>query len=176
MPCSANSERVPADFCGNYIDSDHSQTLTSMWKANRHAHAINIVLETESLAFLAFRSCSYSWDELLALKDRLAGDHALAAWLATIPARWVAVGPDTIENRVSMDISSAVPDAAERVRQHIINTLAVPASMILVRSDGTGQVLRPWGTVRIVVVRPNGDAIGPNDMGFLWEPVESAER
>lgn len=165
------SERGAVDFCGMYTGK--SEAVVSMWRANLHAHAINIAFKLGSFEYLAFESsCRYSWSELNQLKERIGHDDDLLTWMRTLPAVWTGVGADTLGNYVRMDISSAVPHAAELVHQHIVATYGVADGMLLVRSDGTGQHLRPWGTVRIFTVRPNGKPPGPNDLYFLWDPTD----
>jgi hypothetical protein len=165
------SERGAADFCGRYTGP--GQTVVSMWRANLHPHAINIAFDLGSFQYLAFDSnCRYSWSELTSLQERIGRDADLLTWMRTLPATWTGVGADTLGNYLSMTISSSVPHAAELVHQHLVATYGVPDGMVLVRSDGTGQALRPWGTVRIFTLRPNGKPVGPNDLFFDWQPLD----
>ena len=163
------AERVPGDYCGSYIDQLHGGKVVSMWRANLRVHAVNIALETKSLEYLGFESCRYSENELRALSERLL-DKALEAWMRTIPAVATSWGQDTRENRISMNISSAVPGAAELVRQHFLATFGLAPDILVVASDGNGAALRPWGTVRIFVVRADGKIVGKNSLGFDWRP------
>lgn len=171
LAISREAERAPNDFCGSYIDQQHGGKVVSMWRANLHVHATNIALEAKSLEYLAFVSCRYSENELRALSERLL-DEALKAWMRTIPAVASSWGQDTQNNRISMNISSAVPGAAEVVRQHILATFDLPPGILVVQSDGNGAALRPWGTVRIFVTRKDGKVVGENSLGFDWRPQD----
>ena len=71
-----------------------------------------------------------------------------------------------------MQISSAVPGAADIVRRHYETALQLPAGMLVVMSDGTGAALRPGGTLQLFVLRPNGKPVGANALGISWESTD----
>ncbi len=160
------AEAHPDDYCGAYIDHENGGAVTSMWKANLQLHAAAIVLEANTLAGLAFRSCRFSETELAALTEAIG--NADRDWMLEIPARATSWGTDTINNRISMNISSAVPDAAALVRAHLERQFNLADGMLVVTSDGTGAALRPGGSIRIFVVGPDGEPVGPNDLGLNW--------
>jgi hypothetical protein len=87
----------------------------------------------------------YAETVMRALQDRIAGD---AAWFKTIPAALRGVGYDTINNVVSIEVSTANPNIASL----IVARFAVPADAVQVISDGTGIALEAWGTIHVRIV------------------------
>ena len=166
---SVRAEQYPDDHCGNYIDRDNGGAFTSMWRANLEGHMAAILFQVGPDANVAFVGCTYSAAELDRVADLLSEDRD---WMREIPAVPMSWGPNTLDNRVEMEISSAVPEAADLVRRHYEKTLALPAGILVVTSDGTGAALRPRGTLLITVVRPNGDPVGPNDLMLNWGSID----
>lgn len=164
----AEADAHPEDFCGVYIDHQNGGAVTSMWKAGLESHSAAILRRVGPFAKVAFRPCRFSLGELGALTDSLSGiDHD---WMADVPAVATGWGPDVVSNQVEMDVSSAMPDAPERIRRHYEALLAIPPGMFVVRSDGTGVQLVPWGRARVFVTRPDGGPLGANDLAIAWYP------
>lgn len=169
---NAEAGLYPEDYCGRYQNSDFNPGLpngafVSMWRANLHTHAAHIRALADGTEQLVFVGCTYAYVELLRLSDELASPDAMA-WLATIPAAELSGGPDEIMNRVDLSISSAVPDAVDRVTAHFVAAYQLPPGILHVWSDGNGAALRPWGTVHVTVLGTDGRPIGPNQLGLEW--------
>ena len=82
------------------------------------------------------------------LQERIAADDP---FLAALPARMKGSGVLIIENVVELSVSSAVPDAAQRIAAHY----GAPG-MLRVISDGTGVLLQPTGRILGRVIAPPG--------------------
>ena len=166
----AEAAKAPNDYCGLYIDNANGGALTSGWKANRVIHELAIRSEVRPGANLAFIDCRFSKPEVDRVCDLLReGDDA---WMREIPAALQGYGCGNKNFRVEMNISSGVPDAAERVLAHYAAMFNLPAGILVVESDGTGAALRPWGKVLVTVVLPNGKPVGPNNLGLNWESTD----
>lgn len=72
------------------------------------------------------------------------------------------MGASITDNVVSVDISSANPNAAAIIVGHY----GAPAGMIRVQSDGTGAALLPWGKVTGRVLTADGRAPGLNNLAL----------
>jgi hypothetical protein len=162
----AEADGSPGDFCGFYIDNANRGAVTSMWKANLAVHAANIRSKVRPTARLAFQDCRFSEQELDRVCELLNADDK--TWMADIPATWIGWGCGSSDNFVAMEISSAVPDAAERVLRHYTDAFGLPAGILVVRSDGTGARLKPWGTVLVTVLGLDGRPVGPNSLNLDW--------
>ena len=166
---AAEADAHPEDYCGRYIDNENGGAFTSMWRANIAIHAAAIHFRAGPFAHLAFVGCTFSETELTELTERLLGLQD-AEWVAKIPAVVTGWGPNISENRVEIDVSSAVPDAPQRIRTRLDAEMNLPPGILVVLSDGSGVQLVEWGTVRITVTRPDGSDVGPNDLGLSWTP------
>ena len=163
----AEAATAPSDYCGIYLDNANRGAVTSLWKANRLSHELAIRTRVRPDGLIAFRDCRFSETEQQAAMEAVRSLDD--GWVREIPAAVRGYGFDTITNVLQMDISSAVPDAADLVRQGYEQRLGLPPGMLVVSSDGTGAALRPRGTLHIFVVRPNGKPVGPNGLGLSWE-------
>jgi hypothetical protein len=85
-------------------------------------------------------------------------------FLAGLPARMTSASVDLAGNRVDVAISSAVPDAAQRIATHH----GARPDQLAVRSDGTGMLLMPTGRIVGRIVAPAG-----TDMGTLSPQSEA---
>jgi hypothetical protein len=167
---AAEAAAHPEDYCGRYIDNQNGGAFTSMWRANRAIHAAAILLKIGPLARIAFVDCLFTEAEVTRVCDLLnLADHG---WMDEIPAKPLGWGCGNADDRVNMDISSAVPDAAARVLAHYTELFDLPPGILHVESDGTGQALIPWGAILIQVLKPDGTLIGPNDLSFSWAADE----
>ena len=167
---TAEAEAHPDDYCGRYIDNQNGGAFTSMWRANLAIHAATIQLQAGPFAHLGFVACTFSESDLNELTDRLGGVQN-AKWVRAIPAAVTGWGPNVSSNRVEVDVSSAVPDAPDRIRTRLEAELHLPPGILVVLSDGTGVQLVGWGTVRVTVTRPDGSDVGPNELGLSWTPA-----
>jgi hypothetical protein len=143
---------------GLYIDNALGGTVVVLWTANIEAHAATIRARLPECHPVIFKGVRWSEAELRRWQDKISADWA---WMATIPADPRGVGADTARNVVTVDISSANPNAAAIIVAHY----NAPPGMIRVLSDGTGAALLPSGTVKGVVVRRDGKRLG--DVGSL---------
>jgi hypothetical protein len=109
------------------------------------------------------------WPEahLRSVQDRIGRDWD---WFAEVAAEAQGVGADIKRNVVTIDISSANPDAPRLIAQRISADLGVPIEMLEVASDGTGVALLPFGTVEGVVVMADGSRPGENDLSVDGRP------
>jgi hypothetical protein len=148
------AELAPNSYCGMYIDHHNGGTLTSMWKVNLEGHAAAIRKQVRPGARVAFVGCRFTKAQLDAAMDAM--ETFDFSWMKAVPAALQGVGVSTQSNRLEMQISSAVPDAAEIVRAHVEQRLGLPAGLLTVASDGTGAALVPWGAVDVTLVGPNG--------------------
>jgi hypothetical protein len=160
------AEQHPEDYCGSYVDNQNGGALTSMWRANLAVHSAAILFKVGPAAHVAFVGCTYSETELNRVTDLL--NDADRAWMAEIPALATGWGPNTSTNRIEMEISSAIPGAADVVRVHFEQLFGLPRGMLVVTSDGTGAALVPRGTINVFVTKPNGKPLGPNDLYLDW--------
>lgn len=109
-------------------------------------------------------SVQWSEQELRGWQDRISAD---VDWMSEIPARIESVGVRIEWNVVTVGVSSAASDAAERILAHH----DAPAGMIRVTSDGTGAAMLPYGTVVGRVLLADGRPPGPNDLTRHAESV-----
>lgn len=144
-------------FGGLYIDNSLGGVVVVLWTGDvaRHEAAIRPLLPR--CHPVLFRQVQWSEAVLRQWQDRISEDMN---WFATIPAAPQGVGADIIANVVTVDISSANPNAEAIIVGHY----GAPAGMIRVRSDGTGAALLPWGTVKGRVVLANGKPPGANNL------------
>ena len=162
----AEANKAPDDFCGFFIDNANRGAVTSMWKANLVVHEAAIRSKVAPTARVAFRSCRFSEQELDRVCELLNADDK--TWMADIPATWIGWGCGSSDNFVEMQISSAVPDAAARVLRHYTDAFGLPPGILVVRSDGNGARLKPWGTVLVTVLGLDGQPVGPNSLNLDW--------
>lgn len=97
---------------------------------------------------VAVRQVRWTEAELRDLQDRLFLDRA---FFDTLPARMSTSGVDVIDNVAELTISSAVPDAAQRIIAHF-----GAEGRLRVISDGTGILLQPTGRILGRIIAPAG--------------------
>jgi len=164
----AEADLHPEDYCGDYLDNDHGGAFTSLWRANRLLHEAAIRLRISPFARVSFRDCRFSQAELDKVMDQIATESQ-GPWLQAIPAAITGWGRDDINDQVQIDVSSANPDAAAIVLAHYTAEFGLPPGMLTVESDGNGAALRPWGTVRLTVLGPDGKPVHvANDLYVEW--------
>jgi hypothetical protein len=161
----AEAAKAPNDYCGMYLDNASEGAVTSLWKANRLVHEIAIRTQVRPNARIAFRDCRWSEPEQEAAMERIRSiDYR---WMEEeIPAALQGYGFDTVNDHLHMEISSAVPNAADLVRRHYEQAADLPLGMLVVTSDGTGAVLIPWGSVKVTAVDADGERLR-DSMGLL---------
>lgn len=150
------------EFGGVWIDQER-HTVVAAWTANAELHRIGILAQLGGFGPLEVRLVAHAEQDLAALQDRIVAERA---WLDTIPAAFISSGVMTMENRVTLDVSSANPDAEALIMAHF----GVGPDMLLVHSDGTGILLQPRGTVQGTVVTAAGAHPGRNDYMLAWTP------
>ncbi len=99
-------------------------------------------------AAIAVRQVRWTEAELRDLQDRIVADMA---FIESLPARFKAAGVNVFDNVAELSISSAVPDAGERIAAHFGAN-----GMLRVDSDGTGILLQPTGRILGRIVAPPG--------------------
>jgi hypothetical protein len=139
-----------ADISGGlYIDQARGGVVTALVTTDPTAHELAIRALLDGPAPVAVRQVRWTEAELDALQERIGNDQA---FLAGLPARMTTSSVDIIGNRVELSISSAVPDAAERIATH----LGTPQGQLTVHSDGTGLLLQPTGRIVGRIIAPAG--------------------
>lgn len=144
-------------FGGLYIDNALGGVVVVLWTGDVAAHEAAIRPRLPECHPVVFLQVRWSEAELRRWQDRISADWN---WMATIPAAPRGVGADIMANVVTVDVSSANPNAAAIIVGHY----GAPAGMIRVQSDGTGAALLPWGTVKGRVLLADGRRPGPNDL------------
>lgn len=150
-------------FGGIYLDNALGGVVVVLWTADVAAHEAAIRPRLPDCHPVLFRQVRWSEAELREWQDRIFRD---SDWFATIPAAARGFGARVSENVVTVEISSANPNAAAIIVAHY----DAPAGMIRVESDGTGEALLPWGTVKGRVVTRDGKAPGENQLSVAQGP------
>jgi hypothetical protein len=129
-----------AVFGGAWIDQAAGGLVTVSFTDDllRHRLALADLLGTRGVVRVV--QARYAESVMRALQERITAD---SDWFTTIPARLQGVGYGAISNAVEIDISTANPDVASLIAARF----GVPADALVVRSDGTGIALEPWGTI-----------------------------
>ncbi len=146
-----------AELGGIYIDNRQGGVVVVLWTSDPAIHEAAIRAGLPACHPVQFRQVKWSEQELRGWQDRISADFD---WMSEIPARIESAGVDIELNVVSVTVSSAEPDAAERIVAHY----DAPPGMIRVTSDGTGAALLPYGTVVGRVLLADGRPPGPNDL------------
>lgn len=138
-----------ADVSGGiYIDQAAGGIVTVLVTDDPKPHEAAIAALVGPDAAVAVRRVRWTEADLNDLHERIAADQA---FLATLPARMTSASTDIIDNEVELTISSAVPDAAERIVAHF-----GAGERLRVISDGTGVLLQPTGRIIGRVLAPPG--------------------
>jgi hypothetical protein len=137
------------DYAGSWIDNDRGGILVVQFSGPLFAHQAAIFSKVRPDAPIEVRQVRWSTAELQALAVRV---RAESAWFATIPAYVYAYGPNDVENKFWISLSSADPDVAATVRVHF----GWREDMVTVDSDGTGALLLEPGTLEIHAVDASG--------------------
>ncbi len=138
-----------ADVSGGlYIDQSAGGRVTVLVtdEPDRHRDALTGLIGPD--AAIAVRQVRWTEAELRDLQDRIVADMA---FIESLPARFKAAGVNVFDNVAELSISSAVPDAGERIAAHFGAN-----GMLRVDSDGTGILLQPTGRILGRIVAPPG--------------------
>jgi hypothetical protein len=150
----------PDEFGGLFMDNANSQ-VASLWTRNLEGHLAALLELAGDDAPIGVLPARWSERELRSVQDRITTD---LAWFAAFDAMPTGVGADIVRNVVSVEVSSANPDAPRRIAERLAADLAVPVEMLEVTSDGTGVELLPYGTVKGIVVLADGSKPGRNEL------------
>ena len=145
------------EFGGLYIDNVQGGVIVVLWTTDPEIHDAAIRPNLPACFPIEFRQVRWSEQELRRWQDRISAD---VDWMAEIPAAAEGVGVDIMENVVEVSVSSAEADAVERILAYY----DAPVGMVRVRSDGTGAVLIPYGTVVGRVLLADSRPPGRNDL------------
>lgn len=153
---------------GLYIDNDAGGVLTVLVTDDPMAHQAALAELIGPGARIAIRQVRWTEAELRDIQDRISAEQA---FFASLPAQMSTSGVDVIENIAEVTISSAVPDAGQRIVERFR-----AEGKLRVISDGTGILLQPTGRILghilasagtdMTVLSPQYEAdvdIGPRD-------------
>jgi hypothetical protein len=136
-------------FGGLYIDRDEMPgAVVAMFTDGLLAHELELRAKLGT-AFVVLRQVRYSESFLRSLQDKVRED---LDWLEDIPAAFQGLGVDTKRNVLTLEVSSAKPDAAARIAAHY----GLGAAFEVI-SDGTGEALIPAGWIHGRVVTADGE-------------------
>ena len=143
------------EFGGLFIDQRERRVAT-LWTGDLDGHeaAMRDLVGTD--APLVLYAVRYPEADLRGLQDHFPFDDPI---FAEVAADLTGVGVDIRRNVLSLDVSSANPDAPRRIVEAIAARLGVTSDQVVVDSDGTGVTLIPWGTVRGVLYLPDGERL-----------------
>jgi hypothetical protein len=148
----------PDESGGLYIDRDlYPGLVTALFTGRIEVHEAALRERLGPDLPFRVREVAYTHAELRRLQDVIAAEWD-ASWVADIPARMEGVGVDISENVISVDISSAEPDAAAIIADHFDL-----GDRLRIVSDGTGAALIPYGTVVGRVRTADGREPGYNE-------------
>lgn len=150
----------PDEFGGLFMDNANSR-VASLWTRNLDGHLAALLDLAGADAPIGVLPARWPERELRTVQDRITTD---LAWFAAFEAAPTGIGADIVRNVVSVEVSSANPDAPRLIAAQLAADLGVPVAMFEVTSDGTGVELLPYGTVKGVVVMADGSKPGENDL------------
>jgi hypothetical protein len=134
---------------GLYLDQARGGIVTMLVTEDPAGHEAAIREEIGPDAPLVVHQVRWTEQELMGLQQRIFDGRA---FLDGIPARMTTSSTDVIANQVELTISSAVPDAAQR----IIAQFGAEEGQLRIVSDGTGLLLLPVGRVEGRITAPPG--------------------
>jgi hypothetical protein len=148
------------EFGGLYIDNATSRIAT-LWTAHEAEHRAALLALLGDGAPVEVLPARWTEARLRQLQESITID---AGWFRELDAVGQGFGVDVTRNILTIDISSANPDAPRRIAERIAATYGVPREMIDVTSDGTGVELLATGTVTGRVVLADGSGPGANEL------------
>ena len=132
-------------YGGLWLDQPAGGVVTVSFTDDLEPHRVALAALLAGKGAVHVVAARYSESTLRALQARIAADDA---WFKTIPAQLMGVGADEMHSVVMIEVSTANPDIAALIAARF----AVPPDVLDVRSDGTGAVLMPRGTLRGQIV------------------------
>lgn len=157
------------EYAGAYTDQQRGGIFVAQFSGHVAEHKAALFARVRPGAPLEVREVRWSLEQLEAFASRLQG---AGGWFRTIPAYLTGYGPNVPTNRVNVQISSVDPDAAAKIEAHFRWTNEI----VEVETDGTGALLLPTGTLRIVA-RDSGGVPVPGlacvaipDLDGAYEP------
>jgi hypothetical protein len=145
----------PDEFGGIYIDQLRREVVT-LWTDHLEEHQARIRELTWAGAPTALYRVEHPESYLRSLQDLVPTDDPVYVEAQAEP---YGIGVDIKRNAVSIDVSSANPDAPRLVAEGIAARLGVPANLVTVDSDGTGVLLLPFGQIQIRLIGSDGGRI-----------------
>ena len=133
---------------GVYLDQANGGIVTMLVTGDAAAHE-SAIREVIGDAPLVVRQVRWTEAELNNLQERLFAD---LSFYETIPAAVSSAATDVIANQVVLDISSAAPNAGQRIAEHF----GAADGRLKVVSDGTGILLLPTGRIEGRIIVPAG--------------------
>jgi hypothetical protein len=135
-------------FGGLYIDQARGGIVTVLVTDDPTSHQDALANLIGPDAVVAVRQVRWTEAELRDIQERISADQA---FLDSLPARMTTSSVDIIENVAELNISSALPDAAQRIVTHF-----GAEGRLRVISDGTGILLQPQGRILGHIIAPPG--------------------
>jgi hypothetical protein len=157
------------DWAGAFIDQENGGVLVVQFAGNFDTHRKAILAHVHPGAPLELRQVQWSLAQLQGFARRVVGDEE---WFKTIPAFLYGFGPDVAANRVSIQISSVVPDATSQIENHY----GWSSDIVKVVSDGTGALLLETGLLRVTARDTTGRpvsglaCVAVPDLSGAYEP------
>jgi hypothetical protein len=136
------------EYGGGYIDLNRGGLAVVQFTGRLDEHRKALTELVGSDAQLEIRQVSWTFEELVALKERVGQE---AGWMRSVAAELVSVGVKPSLNMVHVKISSANPGAGEAIIDHFDARGA-----LYVESDGAGVRLMPTGTLVLRAVDSAG--------------------
>jgi hypothetical protein len=162
----------PDEFGGIYVDQLRREVAT-LWTDHLADHEARIRELTWEGAPTALYRVAHPEAYLRGLQDRVPTDDPV---FAVAEAEPFGIGVDIKRNTVSIDVSSANPDAPRIVAEGIAARLGVPGDLVSVESDGTGVLLLPFGEIQIRLVGADGRRIAaPSSLDWRYESTDLGE-
>lgn len=140
------------EYAGAWIDHGRAGMFVVQFSGSILEHQLEIMSRVRPGAQIEVRQVRWSWAQLLEFSDRISGSEQ---WMESIPAYLVGYGPEMVLNRVEIEISSADPAAADKIKAHFGWT----DDILIVESDGTGILLEANGTLEVHAVDPAGKPV-----------------
>ena len=153
----------PDEFGGIFVDQRGRQVAT-LWTNDLEGHEARLRELAGQDAPIVLYHVEHPESYLRQLQDRVPTDDSIFAEVAAEP---YGIGVDIKRNAVSIDVSSANPEAPRLIAEAIGARLGVSPDLVTVESDGTGVNLLPFGQIEIHVVGPDGHRL-PKGSSIDW--------
>lgn len=137
------------DYAGAWIDQLRGGVLVVQFAGTTLVHQAKILSMVRPGAPIEVRQVRWRLSEIQAWQDRVGAEEA---WFLTIPAYLYANGPDEVQNRLTVTVSSADPDVESKILAHFGWT----DEQVVVHSDRTGALLLQPGSLQVTAVDRTG--------------------